>query len=264
MNDPLSKEDRYKLDGIYELLMSEPDDTALNDLKAIIDRLCSRLQAEHPPNLELTANMAGLVASEMLTQAERPPDSAEVVKAREYLKGIYADPLANRALLHLPVVLAAYDAQAAELATIRAFKPDAAHINGLPEPLREYIYQLETRCDPAGDVQTIASLRDQREELLIERAALQTLAIDRWRRWQDAEKMLRAQTAPLLRLGRIETRLEDDALVLTTLPLEHGKGTAAHQMAPEWCEYCEGWQDAIDAYRDRLRGKETRNVPEVP
>jgi hypothetical protein len=151
MNDPLSKEDRYKLDGIYELLMSEPDDTALNDLKAIIDRLCSRLQAE------------------------RPPDSAEVAKAREYLKGLYDDPLVNSpdlALLHLPVVLAAYDAQAAELATIRAFKPDAAHINGLPEPLREYICELETRCDPAGDVQTIASLRDQRDGLLSELARL--------------------------------------------------------------------------------------------
>lgn len=32
------------------------------------------------------------------------------------------------------------------------FVPDAEHINSLPEPLRRYIHDLETRCDPAGDV----------------------------------------------------------------------------------------------------------------
>ncbi len=34
-------------------------------------------------------------------------------------------------------------------------------INALPQPLRQYIHDLEARCDPAGDVQTIASLREQ-------------------------------------------------------------------------------------------------------
>lgn len=32
--------------------------------------------------------------------------------------------------------------------------------------LRQYVYHLETRCDPSGDVQTIASLTEQRDALL--------------------------------------------------------------------------------------------------
>ena len=41
------------------------------------------------------------------------------------------------------------------------FVPDAAHINALPEPLRRYIHDLESTCDPAGDMQRIAFLKDQ-------------------------------------------------------------------------------------------------------
>src|SRR5438128_5047538 len=41
------------------------------------------------------------------------------------------------------------------------FKPDAEHINALPKPLHQYIHQLETRADPSGDIQTIASQAEQ-------------------------------------------------------------------------------------------------------
>jgi len=50
---------------------------------------------------------------------------------------------------------------------LREFIPDAAHINALPEPIRQYIHDLETRCDPAGDVQTIACLRQRVAALTI-------------------------------------------------------------------------------------------------
>jgi len=30
------------------------------------------------------------------------------------------------------------------------FKPDAAHINALPDPLRRFIHDIETNADPAG------------------------------------------------------------------------------------------------------------------
>jgi len=43
----------------------------------------------------------------------------------------------------------------------KAWVPDAAHINALPEALRRYVHDLATRCDPAGDIQTIAVLREQ-------------------------------------------------------------------------------------------------------
>ena len=39
--------------------------------------------------------------------------------------------------------------------------PTSAEINALPAPLRRFICDLETRCDPAGDLRTIAALREQ-------------------------------------------------------------------------------------------------------
>jgi hypothetical protein len=39
------------------------------------------------------------------------------------------------------------------------FVPDPDHINALPGPLREYIHDLATRADPAGDVAEIAMLK---------------------------------------------------------------------------------------------------------
>jgi hypothetical protein len=38
--------------------------------------------------------------------------------------------------------------------------PDVEHINALPEPLRRYVHDLETRADPAGDVATLAIQRE--------------------------------------------------------------------------------------------------------
>lgn len=46
-------------------------------------------------------------------------------------------------------------------------------INALSDRVRYYIHDIETRCDPAGDVQTIASLREQVDGLLAERSELQ-------------------------------------------------------------------------------------------
>ncbi len=43
--------------------------------------------------------------------------------------------------------------------------PTAENINALPEPLRKYICNLETRCDPAGLVRENAQLRDLNEGL---------------------------------------------------------------------------------------------------
>jgi hypothetical protein len=40
------------------------------------------------------------------------------------------------------------------------FVPDAEHINALPEPVRRYIRDLETRADPAGDVAELALLKE--------------------------------------------------------------------------------------------------------
>lgn len=43
--------------------------------------------------------------------------------------------------------------------------PSADEINALTENFRQYIHDLETRCDKSGDVQTIAILREDRDAL---------------------------------------------------------------------------------------------------
>ena len=43
--------------------------------------------------------------------------------------------------------------------------PSPDEINALPEKFRQYIHDLETRCDKSGDVQTIALLKEDREAL---------------------------------------------------------------------------------------------------
>ena len=57
--------------------------------------------------------------------------------------------------------------------------PTVDEINALPKKFRQYIHDLENRCDKSGDVQTIAILRQdrvalqQRVEELEARIALQ-------------------------------------------------------------------------------------------
>jgi len=37
--------------------------------------------------------------------------------------------------------------------------PTAENINALPDPLRRYIHELETACDPSGDVRELYRLK---------------------------------------------------------------------------------------------------------
>ena len=43
--------------------------------------------------------------------------------------------------------------------------PTVGEINALPEKFRQYIHDLETRCDKSSDVQTIAILCEDRQAL---------------------------------------------------------------------------------------------------
>lgn len=53
-----------------------------------------------------------------------------------------------------------------------SWTPTVENINNLPEPVRCYIHDLETNCDPARNLVEIEGLRQQRDALLAERAAL--------------------------------------------------------------------------------------------
>lgn len=57
-----------------------------------------------------------------------------------------------------------------------------AELNALPPRVRRYVHDVETRCDPAGDIATITSLTEQRDALVaklqeIERSPLDTLDV---------------------------------------------------------------------------------------
>lgn len=46
--------------------------------------------------------------------------------------------------------------------------PTAENINALPDPLRLYIHELETVCDPAGDVRELYRLKEENKMLRLE------------------------------------------------------------------------------------------------
>ncbi len=73
------------------------------------------------------------------------------------------------------------DATEAAIAGGEGWLPTAENVNALPEGIRRYIHDLETRCDPAGDVQkmalqadTICALHAKVEELRAQLAAART------------------------------------------------------------------------------------------
>lgn len=54
----------------------------------------------------------------------------------------------------------------AQIKVCENFKPDAEHINALPKALFEFIRDLETQCDPAGNIAVLILIRDQNEQFL--------------------------------------------------------------------------------------------------
>lgn len=57
--------------------------------------------------------------------------------------------------------------------------PTPANVNALPEPLRHYIHQLETNCDPAGDQRNLIIARDTIAQLQAHVQELQEAAASR-------------------------------------------------------------------------------------
>src|SRR5262245_40197441 len=77
------------------------------------------------------------------------------------------------------------DATEAAIAGGEGWLPTAENVNALPEGIRRYVHDLETRCDPAGDVQkmalqadTICGLEAEVRELEAEFAMLRRISRD--------------------------------------------------------------------------------------
>ncbi len=87
----------------------------------------------------------------------------------------------------------------------RPWTPTAENINNLPDPLRSYIHDLETRCDPASDVRTLAVLREQIQQITVR-------CLDAEAALQDCEADTAALRAQLdLQKHEAETRWAENA-----------------------------------------------------
>src|SRR5258708_27321981 len=92
--------------------------------------------------------------------------------------------------------------------------PTADEINALPEKFRQYIHDIETRCDKTGDVQTIALLREDRDALQrrVEELEAQNKADDR----PEGDRIDHVMSLALLcaalchRAERLTSYVEDD------------------------------------------------------
>lgn len=96
----------------------------------------------------------------------------------------------------LPVSLLSYvhqfmPADVKEMAPdLTEWQPTPERVNALPAPLRAYIHELETRCDPAGDLRTAVLLREQVTALCLALEPFATLGLA-----ADADPQLRNATA---------------------------------------------------------------------
>jgi len=72
------------------------------------------------------------------------------------------------------------------IAMLINFIPTPENVNALPEGIRRYVHDIETRCDPSGDIQTIACLHDTNQGLELWAKEL-----------QDENRQLEAENAAL-------------------------------------------------------------------
>ncbi len=64
------------------------------------------------------------------------------------------------------------------LGNLETFVPGPESIEALPSGIRKYIHDLETRCDPTGDIQSMAQLRQENELLRLALEEYDTPKID--------------------------------------------------------------------------------------
>lgn len=112
------------------------------------------------------------------------------------------------------------------MAMLINFVPTPENVNALPEGIRRYVHDLETKCDPAGDIQTIACLRDTAQGLEL------------WaKEIQDENYKLQAENAALeSQLALTEKALELACEHVADNDCPHEYSWAAFQK-PE-CENC--------------------------
>lgn len=136
----------------------------------------------------------------------------------------------------------------------------------LPESLRKYIHDLETRCDPSGDVQTIASLKDQRDALEAEvaevRAEIDSVlkrAIkcgDARRELELEVKRLRAETAALLEVAAaigITWSMFCRNKILALIPADHAAALREHDEAVKIESFRDGHLEASTTFTEAIR-----------
>ena len=101
-----------------------------------------------PPSIR---DLRELVTTELEDAANRFGDIADIAEGGASLTAIasYARKCQARMLAALTQADREPD-----------WTPTPSNVNALPEPIRSFIHQLETRCDPSGDTRELVIARD--------------------------------------------------------------------------------------------------------
>lgn len=106
------------------------------------------------------------------------------------------------------------------LTGFEGWEPTSEAINELPEPVRRYVHDLETRCDPAGEVRDLTMIKAENEQLrkaledvkadadveleeVIEKRDDVALVVLRCRRMEDPQQVAKMAAAIASRFGDV-------------------------------------------------------------
>ncbi len=93
------------------------------------------------------------------------------------------------------------------------FLPTAENINALPEGIRNYVHLLETRCDPAGDVQALILARENVAALTIK-----VVEVRQEQHKVDSRAMLLAVLSRTTNIARDIRAIEEDIKRIAAAP----------------------------------------------
>lgn len=101
--------------------------------------------------------------------------------------------------------------------------PTSANINALPYPIRKYIHDLETRCDPAGDIRELTIARDTIRAMEAARSIPLPFPREPGREWKnELDHELLSRIIDVGELPREDFDLEIVEAVLVTLEEIYG------------------------------------------
>jgi hypothetical protein len=151
------------------------------------------------------------------------------------------------------------------------WSPTVERVNALPGPVRRYVHDLETRCDPSGEVAELIVLRERLDQLLAQHdRTVQALVVSALRR-EVAELKARlgceAQQALARRDSEWTARVAGAVEVLDSIGhlksgewegakkavrIQHALALLRAEAAAHPCPRCAKWEEQRRRLRERL------------